>query len=150
MKPPLAAERPVVRQPGTRMNFIKPTQNRVPQREVPLYASCLSVLIVASLLCGACSAGNEAPAAAASAAASGQTEARRQIEAAALGIWQAVARGDAAAILVHYADDALILGSGAPMVQGKPAVAVFLQGLFDGNTLSEVQGNVTDVMSSGS
>jgi uncharacterized protein (TIGR02246 family) len=48
--------------------------------------------------------------------------------------------------LVHYADDALILGSGAPVLQGKPAVAAFLQGLFDGNTLSDVQGNVTDIM----
>lgn len=135
------------------MNLSKPTQSRVPQRDVAPYASCLSVLIIASIACGACSpAANKAPAAAATASpvvASGQTEARRQIEAAALGIWEAVARGDAAAVLVHYADDALILGSGAPMLQGKPAVAAFLQGLFDGNTLSDVQGNVRDIMISG-
>src|SRR5207247_5366192 len=85
----------------------------------------------------------------ASASASDQTEARRQIEAAAIGIWQAVARGDSAAILAHYADEALILGSGAPMLQGKPAVAAFLQGLFGGNTLTDVKGNVTDIMISG-
>ena len=134
------------------MNLSKPTQSRAPQRDMAVCASCLSVLIIASIACGACSpASNEAPAPAATASpvASGQTAARRQIEAAALGIWQAVARGDAAAILVHYADDALILGSGAPMLQGKPAVAAFLQGLFDGNTLSGVQGNVIDIMISG-
>src|SRR4029450_8337394 len=83
-------------------------------------------------------------------------EARRQIEAAALEIWQGVARGDSAAILAHYADDAIILGSGGPMLQGKaavlrgkPAIAAFLQGLFGGNTLSDVKGNVTDIMISG-
>jgi len=131
------------------MNLSKPTGRRVPQRDLAHYARCLSVLIIASIACGACSsASNEAPAASANASslASDQTEARRQIQAAAIGIWQGVARGDAAAILVHYADDALILGSGAPVLQGKPAVAAFLQALFDGNTLSDVQGNVTDIM----
>jgi uncharacterized protein (TIGR02246 family) len=131
------------------MNLSKPTPERVPQIDVALYTRCLSVLIIASIACGACSsASNEAPAASANASplASEQTEARRQIQAAAIGIWQGVARGDAAAILVHYADDALILGSGAPVLQGKPAVAAFLHGLFDGNTLSDVQGNVTDIM----
>ena len=52
-------------------------------------------------------------------------------------------------VLAHYADDALILGAGAPMLQGKPAVAAFLQGLFGGNTLTDVKGNVTDIMISG-
>ena len=91
---------------------------------------------------------NETPAASenASPSASDQTEARRQIEAAAMEIWRAVARGDSAAILAGYADDALILGSGAPMVQGKPAIAAFLQGLFGGNTLRDVKANVTDIM----
>ena len=134
------------------MNHSKPTQSRVPQRDVARYASFLSFLIIVSIAFGACSpAGNEAPAASAnvSPSASDQTEARRQIEAAAIEIWQAVARGDSAGILVHYADDALILGSGAPMLQGKPAVAAFLQGLFGGNTLRDVHGNVTDLMISG-
>jgi ketosteroid isomerase-like protein len=35
------------------------------------------------------------------------------------------------------------------MLQGKPAVAAFLQGLFAGNTLRDVQGNVNDIMISG-
>jgi len=81
--------------------------------------------------------------------ASDESEARRQIQSAATGIWQGVARGDAAAILGHYADNALILGSGAPMLQGKPAVTAFLQGLFDGNTLSDVHGDVMDIMIGG-
>ena len=101
---------------------------------------------------GACSpARKETPAASANASPSApdQTESRRQIEAAAIRIWQAVARGDSAAILADYADDALVLGSGAPILQGKPAVANFLQGLFGGNTLRDVQGNVLDIMISG-
>ena len=134
------------------MNHSKPTQSRVPHRDVALYASFLGFLIIVSIAFSACSlASNETPAAStnASPSASDQTEARRQIEAAAIGIWQAVARGDSAAILAHYADDALILGSGAPMLQGKPAVAAFLQGLFGGNTLRDVKGSVTDIMISG-
>ena len=134
------------------MNHSKPTQSRVPHRDVALYASCLGCLIIAAIAFSSCSsASNETPAASANASpsASDQTEARRQIEAAAIGIWQAVARGDSAAILAEYADDALILGSGAPMLQGKPAVAKFLQGLFGGNTLRDVKGNVTDIMISG-
>ena len=109
-------------------------------------------LIIVSIAFSACSqAGKEtlAESATASPSASAQTEARRQIEAAAIEIWQAVARGDSAAILAHYADDALILGSGAPMLEGKPAVAAFLQGLFGGNTLRDVTGHVTDIMISG-
>ena len=127
-------------------------QSRVPQRDVALYTSFLGCLIIVSMAFGACSqASQETPAASANASpsASDQTEARRQIEAAAVGIWQAVARGDSAAILDEYADDALILGAGAPMLQGKPAVAAFLQGLFGGNTLRDVKGSVTDIMIGG-
>ncbi len=134
------------------MNHSKPTQSRVPQREVALCASFVGCLILVSMAFSACSpASNEKPAASAnsSSSASDQAEARRQIEAAAIGIWQAVARGDSAAILADYADDALILSSGAPMLQGKPAVAAFLQGLFGGNTLRDVKGEVTDIMISG-
>ena len=134
------------------MNHSKPTVSRVPWRDAALYAGLVCCLTIVPMAFSACSqASNETPAASAnsSPSASDQTEARRQIEAAAIGIWQAVARGDSAAILGHYADDALILGSGAPMLQGKPAVAAFLQGLFGGNTLRDVKGNVTDIMISG-
>jgi len=134
------------------MNHSTPTPSRVPQRVVALCSSFLGFLIIVSIAFSACSqASKETPAESANASPSdsGQTEARRQIEAAAIEIWQAVARGDSAAILAHYADDALILGSGAPMLQGKPAVAAFLQGLFGGNTLRDVKGNVTDIMISG-
>lgn len=134
------------------MNHFMPTQSRVPQRGVARCSSFLGVLIILSIASGACSqARNETGAESAntSTAASGQAEARRQIETAALEIWQAVARGDSAAILAHYADDARILGAGAPMLEGKPAIAAFLQGLFAGNTLRDVKGNVTDIMISG-
>ena len=134
------------------MNHFTPRRSRVPQRGVALCSSFLGFLIIVSIAFSACSqASKETPAESANASPSdsGQTEARRQIEAAAIEIWQAVARGDSAAILAHYADDALILGSGAPMLQGKPAVAAFLQGLFGGNTLRDVKGNVTDIMISG-
>src|SRR5882762_2789920 len=134
------------------MNHSKPTQSRVPHTDVALCASFLGFIIIVAIAFSSCSsASNETPAASAnpSPSASDQTEARRQIEAAAIGIWQAVARGDSAAILAHYADDALILGSGAPMLQGKPAVAAFLQDLFGGNTHRDVKGSVTDIMISG-
>jgi hypothetical protein len=104
------------------MNHSKPT----PRRDVALYSSFVCCLTIVSMAFSTCSqASNETPAASAnaSASASDQAEARRQIDAAATEIWQAVARGDSAAILADYADDALILGSGAPMVQGKPAIA---------------------------
>ena len=121
--------------------------------ERELVRSLLGSLIIVAIAFSACSqARTEAPTRSTSAspsAALDQTEARRQIEDAAIGIWQAVARGDSAAVLAHYSDDALILGSGAPMVQGKPAVAAFLQGLFGGNTLRDVKGNVTDIMIGG-
>ena len=128
------------------------TRSRVPQRGVVLCSSFLGFLIIVSMAFSACSQASKetsAESANASPSDSGQTEARRQIEAAADEIWQAVARGDSAAILAHYADDALILGSGAPLLQGKPAIAAFLQGLFGGNTLRDVKGNVTDIMISG-
>ena len=134
------------------MNDSKPIKSRVPQRDVALWASLLGCLMIVSMALGACSpASKEKPAASANASpsASDDTESRRQIEAAAIGIWQAVARGDSAAILADYADDAVILGSGAPMLQGKPAIAAFLQGLFSGNTLRDVKGNVIDIMISG-
>jgi len=35
------------------------------------------------------------------------------------------------------------------MLQGKPAVAAFLQGLFGENRLTDVKGTVTDIMISG-
>ena len=134
------------------MNHSKPTLSRVPWRDVARYASFVCGLTILSMAFSACSqASNETPGASANASpsASDQTEARRQIEAAAMEIWRAVARGDSAAILADYADDALILGSGAPMLQGKPAIAAFLQGLFGGNTLRDVKGHVTDIMISG-
>jgi uncharacterized protein (TIGR02246 family) len=82
----------------------------------------------------------------ASAATSDRAAARQQIEVAAARIWEAVARGDSAAILADYADNGIVLGSGGPMFQGKPAVATFLQGLFAENTFKDVKGNVTDIM----
>ena len=134
------------------MNHSKAMRNHDTQRDRALSARWLSILIIVSTACGACSPGSNeasAPAVNRSTSASDETGARRQIEANANGIWQAVARADSAAVLAHYADDALVLGSGAPMVQGKPAVAAFLQNLFGGNTIRDVKGHVTDVMISG-
>ena len=134
------------------MNHSTPTPRCAPQRGVALCSSFFGFLIVASIACSACSQASKATPAESgngSPSTTGQTEARRQIEAAGTEIWQAVARGDSAAILSHYADDARILGSGAPMLEGKPAIAAFLQGLFGGNTLRDVKGNVTDIMIGG-
>ena len=75
--------------------------------------------------------------------------AQQQIDSAALEIWDAVARSDAATVLRHYADDAILMGSGAPMVKGKPAVATFLDDLFKQNTFKTAKGRVTDITVSG-
>jgi len=134
------------------MNHSKPTQRHVSQRDVALYVSFVSCLTIVSMASSACSqASHETLAASAKASPSAldPTEERGRIEAATIRIWQAVARGDSATILADYADDALILGSGAPMLQGKPAIEAFLKGLFGGNTLSDVKGDVTDIMISG-
>lgn len=75
--------------------------------------------------------------------------AQQQIDSAAVEIWDAVARSDAATVLRHYADDAILMGSGAPMVKGKAAVATFLDDLFKRNTIKAAKGRVTDIAVSG-
>jgi ketosteroid isomerase-like protein len=79
----------------------------------------------------------------------GTAVARQQIDSAAVEIWDAVARSDSATVLRHHAEDAILMGSGAPMVKGKPAVATFLDDLFKQNTFKTAKGRVTDVTVSG-
>jgi ketosteroid isomerase-like protein len=55
----------------------------------------------------------------------------------------------AAAILAEYADDAVILGPGGPAVQGKPALAPYLSGLFGTVAFRDVVGAPTDITVSG-
>jgi uncharacterized protein (TIGR02246 family) len=73
----------------------------------------------------------------------------RQIRAAANRIWSAVARTDAAGALAEYADQAILLGPGAPMIQGKPAITKSLKGLFDTVSFRDVTGQITDITVSG-
>ena len=107
----------------------------------------LNYLVAVSMLLSACSSASDGTKtdSANAPAASEAVAARQQIGAAAARIWEAVARGDSAAILSDYAEDAIVLGSGGPMLQGKPAVAAFLQRLFAENTLKDVKGDVTDI-----
>ena len=100
----------------------------------------LRCIVVLSTLLGACERAAGVP---------DEAAARQQIGVAAAAIWDAVDRGDAPAILAEYADDAIVMGAGGPMVQGKPAVAAWLQGLLAGNTFEDVKGTVADIMISG-
>jgi ketosteroid isomerase-like protein len=111
----------------------------------------LARLVIGSLLFSACvPAERETPTVSTNASAEASDQiAAEQIGKAAVGIWEAVGRSDSATILSDYADDAIVLGSGGPMIQGKPAVAAFLQGLFAGNTFKDVKGSVNDIMVSG-
>lgn len=77
--------------------------------------------------------------------ASDETAARAQIDAAAKRIWDAVGRSDAAAVLAEYADDAMVMGAGAPAIEGKPAITAWAKTLFGDNTFKDVSGNVKDI-----
>jgi uncharacterized protein (TIGR02246 family) len=74
---------------------------------------------------------------------------RQQIQAAANRIWSAVAKTDAAGALAEYADDAILLGPGAPMVQGKPAITKNLTEVFRTVSFKDVNGGITDITVSG-
>jgi uncharacterized protein (TIGR02246 family) len=76
--------------------------------------------------------------------------ARQQIQAAADRVWTAVARTDAAAALAEYDDDAILLGPGTPMLQGKPAITKYIAGAFGAISFRDVVGTVTDIIVSGS
>jgi uncharacterized protein (TIGR02246 family) len=74
---------------------------------------------------------------------------RQQIQAAADRIWAAVTRTDAAAALAEYGDDAILLGPGAPMLQGKPAITKHITDLFGAISFRDVAGTVADITVSG-
>jgi uncharacterized protein (TIGR02246 family) len=74
---------------------------------------------------------------------------RRQIETAASRIWSAVARTDAASALAEYAEDAILLGPGSPMVKGKPAITNNIAGLFRAVSFKDVSGGIADITVSG-
>jgi uncharacterized protein (TIGR02246 family) len=70
---------------------------------------------------------------------------QQQVRAAADRIWAAVARTDAAAALAEYDDDAILLGPGTPMVQGKPAITKVITDTFAAVTFRDVKGSITDI-----
>jgi len=74
---------------------------------------------------------------------------REAIRAAAGRIFAAVAAGDAAALMAEYADDAILMGAGAPMMQGKPAITTAIEGLLGGVTFEDVQSDVVNITVSG-
>jgi uncharacterized protein (TIGR02246 family) len=74
---------------------------------------------------------------------------RQQIEAAANRIWSAVAKNDAASALAEYADDAILLGPGSPMVHGKPAITKNITELFQTISFKDVHGGIADITVSG-
>ncbi len=99
--------------------------------------------ILAPVLLLGCAATNTSELASDSAAA------RRQIQTAADRIWAAVARTDAATALADYDDDAILLGPGTPMLQGKPAITKYITDVFGAISFRDVVGTVTDITVSG-
>jgi uncharacterized protein (TIGR02246 family) len=74
---------------------------------------------------------------------------RQQIQAAANRIWSAVANGNAAAALAEYADDAILLGPGAAMLQGKPAITKAITETFQSVSFKDVSGKIVDIQVGG-
>jgi len=74
---------------------------------------------------------------------------RLQIQDAANRIWSAVANGNAAAALAEYADDAMLLGPGAAMLQGKPAITKAITETFQAVSFKDVSGRIVDIQVGG-
>ena len=64
-------------------------------------------------------------------------------------IWDAFSRLDAEGILARYADDAVLLPPGAPIVSGKTAIARRFADQFKQFTVKAVEGRISDVTISG-
>ena len=72
-----------------------------------------------------------------------------QIHEAGTKIWAAFAGHDAGGILSHYAEDAVILRSGAEAVRGKAAIAALLTEEFKQFNVKDVDGRISEVVASG-
>lgn len=115
------------------------------------------VPLVALGLAGACSPqaepanGTNDTTAVASAAAPANDPAavQQQIEEANARFKDAMMRGDTAAMLANYTDDAVIMGPGEPMARGREALAKAFQGMLSQYTLKDATVNTEDVMVSG-
>ncbi len=73
---------------------------------------------------------------------------RATIAAANLATSQSVARGDANAIVTHYADDAMMLPAGANAVSGRAAIQGFFQRAIDAG-MKELRLEIVSVDASG-
>jgi uncharacterized protein (TIGR02246 family) len=100
-------------------------------------------LMVALAMMGGC-----APAGAPAAQRDAESD-RQQIQAAAGRIWMAVANGNAAGALAEYADDAIVLGPGTPMLEGKPAVTKAITETFQTVSFKDVTGKILDIQVGG-
>jgi len=101
------------------------------------------VVLVTLVACGC------APAPATSDAGTDPSADREQIRAAAGRIFAAVAAGDADALLAEYADDAILMGGGSPMIRGKAAITTTIEELLGAVTFEDVQNDIVDITVSG-
>ena len=74
---------------------------------------------------------------------------RTEIEAANQRFKDAITRGDTAVMLANYADDAVMMGPGEPMVRGRAALAQAFGGMLSQFTLKDATVATEDVMVSG-
>jgi uncharacterized protein (TIGR02246 family) len=74
---------------------------------------------------------------------------RQLIQAAANRIWSAVADGNAAAALAEYSDDAILLGPGTAMLEGKPAITKVITETFRTVSFRDVSGKILNIQVGG-
>ena len=74
---------------------------------------------------------------------------REQVEAAARRVWESLEHNDRSALLVEYADDAIIFPERMPMVRGRAAVTNYLSAIFKAVTFRNVKGTLVDLRVSG-
>jgi uncharacterized protein (TIGR02246 family) len=73
----------------------------------------------------------------------------QQVQALGMKIWDAFSRLDVEGILARYADDAMIMPPGEPIVSGKAAIARRLTDQFKQFTVKSVDGRISDVVVGG-
>jgi uncharacterized protein (TIGR02246 family) len=106
-------------------------------------------VVVASMVACGPTAGSNATDSAGSVSAMAASDpgiVRQAIEAANAKGADAFSRSDTAGILANFADDAVVMQSGVPMMTGRAAIAQGLAVFLSEGTISDVKFNVSDVI----
>ena len=104
-------------------------------------SSIAAVLVVISAGC--------APTGTAAPSAADVSAARSVIEATNAKFVEAMKKGDAATVAAIYADDAVLMLTGEPVMRGGPAILEGLKGMLATATITDFTVNTSDVMLAG-